>query len=33
MGNPIFKNIGELQPLLKFMEEVGFDSLPLRPIS
>ena len=31
MSNPIFKNtIGELKPLLKFIEEVGFDSLPLQ---
>jgi tetratricopeptide (TPR) repeat protein len=31
MNDPIFKNsIGELKPLLKFMGEVGFDSLPLQ---
>ncbi len=31
MSNPIFKNtIGELKPLLKFIEEVGLDSLPLQ---
>jgi tetratricopeptide (TPR) repeat protein len=30
MANPIFKNsIGELKPLLTFIEEVGLDSLPL----
>jgi tetratricopeptide (TPR) repeat protein len=31
MSNPIFRDtIGELKPLLKFMEEVGLDSLPLQ---
>ena len=31
MSDPIFKNsIGELKPLLKFVEEVGLDSLPLQ---
>jgi tetratricopeptide (TPR) repeat protein len=31
MSNPIFKDtIGELKPLLKFIEEVGLNSLPLQ---
>ncbi len=29
MGNPIFKNIGELKPVATLWAEVGFDSLPL----
>ena len=29
MGNPIFKNIGELKPVPTLFAEVGFDSLPL----
>ena len=30
MSNPIFKNIGELQPLPTFIEETGLDSRPLQ---
>ena len=30
MGNPIFRSIGELKPLLTLYGEVGFDLLPLR---
>ena len=29
MGNPVFKNIGELKPVPTLFAEVGFDSLPL----
>ncbi len=30
MGNPVFRRIMELQPILDFVKDVGFDSLPLQ---